>query len=198
MSLISLHRGPAASRSQPWSARPGVGLQSACLEPGERWYAVHTAPHKERFAQQNLARQGFRSFLPTILRSVRHARRTQTTRTAFFPRYLFVVLDPERDRWRSVNGTFGVSTLVTVSGRPAAVPAGVVEGLLEAADEGGGLDLAERLRVGQKVRVLRGPFAESVAMLVRLDGRRRVELLLEFMGAVRRVSTTSDLLMPMS
>ena len=52
-----------------------------------------------------------------------------------FPRYLFVVLDLDRDRWRSVNGTFGVARLVMMAGdRPQPAPHGVVEALVALAD----------------------------------------------------------------
>jgi len=45
--------------------------------------------------------------------------------SSFFPRYLFVVLDLERDRRRSVNGTFAVSWLGMCSDLPKPAPCGV-------------------------------------------------------------------------
>jgi transcription antitermination factor NusG len=47
------------------------------------------------------------------IKTVRHARRLSTVEAPFFPRYLFTVLDLTRHLWRSVNGTFGVSRLVS-------------------------------------------------------------------------------------
>ena len=43
-----------------------------------RWYVVHTRPHQERRAEANLVRQGFRTWLPVMERSRRHARRIDT------------------------------------------------------------------------------------------------------------------------
>src|SRR5579862_8183633 len=88
-----------------------VGAPPMPLDHGERWYAVHAQPFSELRAQGNLENQGFRTFVPKRHKTVRHARKLRTVESPFFPRYLFIVLDIERDRWRSVNGTFGVSRL---------------------------------------------------------------------------------------
>jgi hypothetical protein len=50
--------------------------------------------------------------------------------------------------------------------RPRAVPAGVVEALIEAADGSGGFDFRDRLRAGETVRFLAGPFADRLGRLV--------------------------------
>src|SRR5438132_9603083 len=86
--------------------------QPGALCDGERWYAVHTLPFAEARAEAQLNRQGFRTFQPKRHKTVRHARKLSTVEAPFFPRYLFIVLDLARHRWRSVNGTFGVSRLV--------------------------------------------------------------------------------------
>ena len=116
----------------------------------------------------------------------------------FFPRYLFVALDLGRDRWRSVNGTFGVARLVMAGDRPLPVPSGIVEALIAAADDRGVLrfDGAGSLRVGQQVRVLAGPFADQVGRLTSLDDNGRVRLLLDIMGGHVPVEVSSAALLP--
>src|SRR2546430_1503971 len=84
----------------------------ATLADGERWYVVHTLPLCEGRAQIQLENQSFRTFLPKRHKTIRHARKLSTVEAAFFPRYLFVALDLTRHQWRSVNGTFGVASLV--------------------------------------------------------------------------------------
>ena len=73
-----------------------------------RWYVVNTQSHQEARADENLRRQGFYSWLPRFRRPRKHARRTDYVSAPLFPGYLFVRLDPEAERWRSINGTFGV------------------------------------------------------------------------------------------
>ncbi len=40
---------------------------------GPRWFAVHSLPHREAGAQQQLENQGFHTFLPRCLKARRHA-----------------------------------------------------------------------------------------------------------------------------
>jgi transcriptional antiterminator RfaH len=162
---------------------------------GARWYLVHTRPNNECKAELNLAAQGFTTFLPRIEKTVRHARRLKTVRRSLFPRYLFVRFDTTRDRWLSVCGTFGVARLLMHDGRPVAVPAGIVEDLLAHSD-GGVTRLDVELKAGQRVRILSGPFADFTATLARLDEGRRVEVLLEMMGAAVAVSVERRALAP--
>jgi transcriptional antiterminator RfaH len=148
-----------------------------------RWYAVHALPGSELRARMQLERQGFRVFLPQRLKTVRHARKLTTRHAPFFPRYLFVELDLSHHRWRSVNGTFGVASLIMQGDRPHPVPHGIVEALLACADHRGYLRLGENLQVGAQVRLAAGPFADQLGVLERLDASGRVRVLLDIMGA---------------
>ena len=165
---------------------------------GPRWFAVHSLLHREAGAQRQLENQGFHTFLPRCLKARRHARKLENVLAPIFPRYLFVVLDLGRDRWRSVNSTFGVARLVTAGDRPQPAPHGVVEALIAVADARGVLRFDEggRLAVGQKVRILAGPFAERIGLLQRLDGNGRVRLLLDIMGGRIAVTLPSAALVP--
>jgi transcriptional antiterminator RfaH len=51
--------------------------------------------------------------MPLRRKMLRHARKLTAVEAPLFPRYLFISFDPRRDQWRKVNGTFGVSHLVT-------------------------------------------------------------------------------------
>jgi transcriptional antiterminator RfaH len=165
------------------------------LAQGARWYLVHARPNAERKAELNLQAQRFATFLPQIEKTIRHARRLKTVRRPLFPRYLFVRLDIAQNRWLAVNGTVGVSRLFTQQDRPVAVPFGIVETLL--ADSDAGLTRLDRLLVeGQRVRILSGPLADFTATVVRLDARRRVDVLLEIMGAAASVSVDRRALAP--
>src|SRR5262249_23732251 len=128
----------------------------------------------------------------------RHARRSSTVEATFFPRYLFVALDLTRDRWRSVNGTFGVSRLVMQGDQPHPVPRGVVEALISAADARGILQRSAKLRIGGPVRLMAGPFAEHLAILEDLDDCGRVRVLLDILGRQVTIRTAASNLLPAS
>lgn len=195
--------GSAGASRAPGTHRDGGA--SATVEPcrtrtlaaGERWYCVMTQPRREAWAFENLARQGFRGWLPLMVRTVRHARRVTTVRTALFPRYGFLALDLARDRWRSVNGTFGVVGLLMEEDRPRPVPPGVVEHLQALADTEGAVRFGLEVEPGRRVRVLTGPFADRLATVTRLDEKGRVALLLEILGAERTVVMAREDLLPL-
>jgi len=148
------------------------------------WYCVQTLASKEALALLHLQRQDFIVFLPRLAKARRHARRYDTVLAPLFPGYLFVQMDPQRQRWRSINGTFGVARLILSGETPLQVPPGVVEALLEACDDRGLLQARQRdmLNLDDEVRILVGPFADRIARVARLDPRDRVELLLELLG----------------
>jgi transcriptional antiterminator RfaH len=99
-----------------------------------------------------------------------------------FPGYIFVAIDLSKHRWRSVNGTFGVASLIMGGEQPAPVPSGVVEALVASCESSGVVRLDDGLEIGQKVRILSGPFAQTLCRLAHLDDRGRVRVLLEIMG----------------
>ena len=152
------------------------------LGPSERWFVARVLAHQENRAQLNLYRLGFRSFMPRLRRTVRHARRLRDTLQPLFPGYIFVIIDLSKDRWRSINGTFGVASLIMGADQPMPVPPHVVEALVASCESCGAVRLDDGLEIGQKVRILSGPFAESLCRLVHLDDRGRVRVLLEIMG----------------
>ena len=94
-----------------------------------RWYVVQTQPNAEQRADEHLRRQGFTTFLPRLLKSRRHARKTETVSRPLFPRYMFVRLDTASQGWHAIRSTFGVTSLIGGEQGPTPVRDGVVEAL---------------------------------------------------------------------
>jgi transcriptional antiterminator RfaH len=141
-----------------------------------RWYVVKTQPRREIIAAEQLQNQGFRVFFPKQVKFLRHARRVRTGFGALFPSYLFVELDVERQRWRSVNGTRGVSYLVTQAERPTPAPEGVIEDLIAASDKRGVLVEGSWLNIGREVRINQGGFVDHVAVIDRFSNADAVRV----------------------
>jgi transcriptional antiterminator RfaH len=157
---------------------------------------ANTQPHLEGRALTHLPFQGFSAFLPRRLKTTKHARQYRTVAAPLFPGYLFVELDLNRDRWRAINGTAGIRFLVMAGDMPAAVPQGVVEGLMAMQDRFGVVSFASNLTIGQRVRLMAGPLAEMIGRLHRLDDAVRVEVLLELLGSQVRVRARAEVLAP--
>jgi transcriptional antiterminator RfaH len=154
-----------------------------------RWYVVNTLPHQEARAECNLHRQGFGAWLPAFRKARRHARRIDSVVVPLFPSYLFVHLDIETARWRSINGTFGVVKLLCNGDAPQPVPDGLVDEIMRRRNGDGLVQLPSRqFAIGEALRVAVGPFADWVGLYEGMSGRDRVVLLLSMLG--RKVKAT--------
>jgi transcriptional antiterminator RfaH len=160
-----------------------------------RWYVAQTRPRAEALATTHLNRQGFPTFLPRYLKRRRHARRVEMVAAPFFPRYLFVSVDMETQRWRSIQSTIGVSRLVCNGDSPAVVDDRIIESLKQRENELGFIQLDQRPRFqpGEKVRVLDGAFTDSLGFYEGMTDRERVTILLDLLGRKVRVILAADL-----
>ena len=156
--------------------------RTLALNGNERWFLVHTKPKSERRAEQQLGAQGFRTYFPTIPKTIHHARQRSTVRAPLFPRYIFLILDPGRDRWLSVRSTVGVASLFSHADRPVPVPERIVEALIQRTDDAHLTLFDGALVNGPSVRIPSGWPADVGGSLERPNEARRVRLLLDIMG----------------
>jgi transcriptional antiterminator RfaH len=158
------------------------------------WYVVYTHTHAEATAREHLSRQGYESYLPCYRKRRCHARRVEQVSRPLFPRYLFVTFDLGEDRWRPILSTVGVCGLVRHGEVPTRVPEGVVEEIQRHEAEGTFDDLAsaKRMRVGDPVRVIDGPFADLIGNFCALAETERVIVLLDFLGRQVRATLPRD------
>ena len=155
----------------------------------KRWYAVQTHLHAEVRALGHLERQGFAAYLPRYLKRRRHARRLERVPAPLFPRYLFVNMDLDSERWRAVHSTIGVSRLVCHGDTPATLPNNVVEEIQRREDESGLVQLFDsaRIKPGDRVRIVEGAFSDHDGIFECMDDRQRAVLLLDLLGRAVRV-----------
>jgi transcriptional antiterminator RfaH len=166
---------------------------TAELQP--RWFVAHTHPHAESKATTHLNRQGFEIYFPRYLKRRRHARRIETVAAPLFPRYLFVTIDRDAQRWRSIYSTVGVNRLVCNGDDPTPVPDGIVEALKKREDMNGFIKLDPRapFRTGDKIRVLDGAFSSCLGLFEGMAERERIAILLDLLGRKVRVVLDADL-----
>jgi transcriptional antiterminator RfaH len=164
-------------------------------EEHPHWYVAHTHPHAEAKATAHLSRQGFDVYFPRYIKRRRHARRIETVPAPLFPRYLFVAIDLNAQRWRSIFSTVGVSRLVCNGEHPSPVPVGIVEALKNREDANGfiQLDCRPRFHVGDKIRVLDGAFTACLGLFEGMAERERIAILLDLLGRKVRVVLDADL-----
>ncbi len=153
-----------------------------------RWYVVHTKASKEENAAHHLRNQGFETYLPRYRKTRRHARKVDEVLRPLFPRYLFVRLDLEADRWHAVHGTIGVSRMIGGE-TPTAAPDGVVDAIKTREGPQGIVKLdPPSFRPGQKLCIKHGALADHVGIFEDRSDERRVILLLDLLGRKVRVT----------
>ena len=163
-------------------------------DPGTTWFLAQTKPNSHHIAERNLARQGFRTFLPLREETKRLRGRFTTRMRPLFPGYLFVAFDVDRGGWRAVNATHGITRLVSLGKEPTAVPRDLVHQLMLRCDREGKLIPSKQLAPGDEVMVTKGPFAEVIATIERIAPDRRVWVLMEIMGGETRVAVDAQYL----
>ena len=161
-----------------------------------RWFAVHTQPHSEGKAHENLARQGYAPYLPRYRRWVRHARQRKLVLRPLFSRYLFVGFDRATMPWRPILSTVGVSGIVCRGDGPEPVAPGVIELLRKRESDGAFDELvpAHRLKSGDAVRIAEGPFENVIGRLVKAGDEERVYILFELLGRSVRAEVSAAII----
>lgn len=147
------------------------------------WYVVHTKPRQEARALENLQKQGFSCFFPTLQVQKLRNQRVQTITEPMFSRYLFIQLDDQTQNWGSIRSTLGVSKLVSFGPQPAKVPPELISFLREVP-----IETIERIfALGDTVQVVRGPFKGLEGQYLAHDGETRALVLVDLLGQPQKL-----------
>lgn len=155
----------------------------------QQWYVANTHVNAETTAAAHLRRQGFNVYLPMHKKFHSHARRRQWVSRALFPRYLFVGVNEQNQRWRAIKSTIGISHLISFDGTPTPIHDDIIESLRAREDETGMIMLATSslFKKGDPVKLLGGALNEQVGLFDSMDDKMRVTVLLDLLGRQLRV-----------
>jgi transcriptional antiterminator RfaH len=153
------------------------------------WYILLCKPNQNHIAARHLKRMPVDVFMPYHMTSVRQAGHFRLQRRPLFAGYVFVGGELQNIPWRRIRATPGVSQVIGSDTRgPAQVPCDVIEGLVYRCDDEGTLQAEPDLSVGDRIKIMSGPFAEFVTRVEHIDAEQRVYALLDLLGAERRVA----------
>lgn len=157
-------------------------------QQGRAWYLVYTKPKGELTAQENLARQGYQTYLPLMNTSKRRRGRYITLTEPMFSRYLFIQLSQTQDNWAPIRSTLGVSALVHFSGYPAKVPDELI-GLLRENENAEGIQqvAVEEIKPGCSVEIIEGPLTGYQGIYQAQSSVERAVILLNVVGKSTRI-----------
>ena len=154
------------------------------VKENSNWILVYTKAREEQRAKKNLENQGFEIFLPMIAFAKLNQSKP-TTLKAMFPRYLFVKINTELDKWTRIKSTRGVSHLVVFGQRFAEMPHQVIEHLKSGADENHIFRQAitrQEFQKGDKLVIKKGVLKGKEATFLSKTGKERVRILLKLMN----------------
>ncbi len=149
----------------------------------DAWYLLYTKPHQEQLAQDNLANQGYQTYLPLLQTLRRRNRRYRAAVVPMFPRYLFIHLNAGSDNWGPIRSTLGVMNFVRFGAVTPPVPPELIA-YLRSREDAQGLHTGhnEGLRVGDRVRIIEGLGRDYEGIVTAAAGKERVRLLLDVLA----------------
>jgi transcriptional antiterminator RfaH len=148
------------------------------------WACAQLQPARERLALHCLTLAGYTAYLPRLRQwRVSRGRRLETT-PSLFPGYAFVLIELQ---WHAARWAPGVTRIVLDGAAPAHVPDAVIAEI-RSRERNGLVELPPRLKRGDAVRVLKGPFEGRLAIYQEQTAHERVAILLALLGARQRVT----------
>ena len=158
----------------------------------KEWFILQFKSNSHHIAAKNLTRQGFETFLPLHETTSRRLSRFINTSKPLFPGYMFIKFDRAESEWHKINSTYGVSRLITFNSILKSIPTIFVDHLMKRYDLSGKLLPIQKLKKGDQVTVLTGPFANFIATVEKYEGDQRIWILMDLMCRETKIITPSD------
>ena len=160
----------------------------------KEWFILQFKSNSHHLAAKNLTRQGFETFLPLHDTTSRKLSRFISTSKPLFPGYMFIKFDRAESQWHKINNTYGVSHLITFDSLLKSIPTKFVDSLMKRYDLSGKLLPIQKLKEGDQVKILKGPFANFIASVETYESEQRIWVLMDLMGRTTKIQIPSDAL----
>ena len=156
------------------------------------WYVLHTKSRFENVVNEGLAKKSIEVFLPKIkVRSKRRDRKVMI-QAPLFPGYVFVKTDLNPYEHIEIVKTVGAVRIIGSKNVPLPVPPESIESLKIMVAGNNSVTTGSRLRKGEPVMVIDGPFAGVTGTFIRYKGQGRVMIYLEALGQFASVEIRED------
>jgi len=158
---------------------------------GTAWYVIHSYSGYENKVQKNLMHRIesmdmenkiFQIVVPTEEEVELRDGHRRTIERRVFPGYILVEMIMDEDSWYVVRNTPGVTGFVGFGNKPTPLRQEEVDKILKRM-EAEAPKIKVSFKVGQKVRIVEGPFEDFMGTVDELDlERARVRVLVSFFG----------------
>jgi len=147
-----------------------------------QWYVLHTKSRHEAVVFDGLLKKSLEAFLPRVkVRSTRRDRKA-LIHIPLFPGYLFIRTDLQPRTHLEIVKTAGVVRLIGTSQGPVPVPAETVASLKIMVASERPITTGSRMRPGDRVMVVQGPFAGVTGTFTRYRSQGRVVVHIDALG----------------
>ncbi len=163
------------------------------IDPLEwRWYVLHTRSRFEKVVHEGLFKKSHEVFLPQIrVRSRRRDRRVMLD-VPLFPGYVFIRSNLHPNHHLDILKTVGAVRLIGNKDLPVPVPNETIESLKIMVSRDSSIQTGNRLRKGDRVMVVQGPFTGVVGTFAHYRGIGRVVVHIEALGQYASVEVNED------
>lgn len=143
-----------------------------------RWYAIYTRPRWEKKLADGLEEQQIEHYLPLVKTLKRWSDRKKWVQEPLFKSYLFVHVGKEE--YLPAIQTPGAVKYVKFENKAVAIPPLQIEAIRTFIESGEELlpDSAE-IKIGDRVRIIRGPLSGLEGTLVEFHNKHRVRIIIE-------------------
>lgn len=155
---------------------------------GHLWYAIFTHVNFEERVANALEAQGFEVYLPRL--RCWSGRSGSLIWKPAFPRYLFVHCHLTLEEWRAIKKTRGVLRFVGME-KPEPIPSYEIQSVQIVIENANGeVEGQPFLKVGDRVKVVSGPFKGAIGYLIEVKKHHRLLVGVELLG--RAIDTEID------
>ena len=156
------------------------------------WYVLHTRSRFENKVNEGLERKAKEVFLPKVLVRSKRRDRKVMMRVPLFPGYVFVRTDLDPADQLDIVKTAGIVRFVGNRSGPQPVPDDAIAALRVMVDTGQDITTGTRLKKGDRVVVVHGPFTGITGTFTRYQGRDRIVVNIDALGQFASVEVDED------
>ncbi|MCP4630818.1 MAG: UpxY family transcription antiterminator [bacterium] len=156
------------------------------------WYVLHTKSRHEKVVNDLLLKKSVEAYLPIVTVHSKRRDRKVMIRVPLFPGYLFVKTDLQPHSHLEVVKTVGAVRLIGNNQGPVSVPDDTINSLQIMVSSEHPVTTGSRLKTGDKVMVIHGPFAGVVGTFERYGGKGRVIVNIQALGQYAAVEVSEE------
>ena len=149
----------------------------------KKWLVASYKSNEVKRLERNLLNQNFNYYLPKITtRKIN----SNPKEEILFPGYIFV--NTSLENYSALKYTMGIKNIIKFGNNISCISSEEIEAM-QMTEKTSKIDpVASQIQIGQDAIIAGGSLAGSIVKVCSLPSKRRVDILLSFLGSIRRVS----------